>query len=247
MIEFLVVIPFQERFKEELANMASDYKQKEADLEVEIRKHRDRTIALLSEKDKEIEILRAKSPERYESHYVSSFRRTNSQASDSEGSEYSFTLSGTRKKGSSADTEAVVSELLAKNTLGGPHSSDTSILYFAHEQARKDVEINSLRKQKHSLELALRDLQHTSSFKEDKFQEQVEALKEDVRKYERNKSRESANLEYLKNVVYKYMVCSDSNGKQQMLNAISTILQFSPREKDAVTQRILKGWWTYAK
>ena len=228
--------------------MASDYKQKEADLELEIRKHRERTIALLSEKDKEIEILRAKSPERYESHYVSSFRRTNSQASDSDGSEYSFTLSGTaRKKGSSGDTEAVVSELLAKNTLGGPHSSDTSILYFAHEQARKDVEINSLRKQKHSMELALRDLQHTSSMKEDKYQEQVEQLKEDVRKYERNKSRESANLEYLKNVVYQYMVCSDSRGKQQMLNAISTILQFSPKEKDAVAQRILKGWWVYTK
>ena len=231
-----------------MANMLSDYKQKEADLEIEIRKHRERTIALLSEKDKEIEILRAKSPERYESHYVSSFRRTNSQASDSEGSEYSFTLSGSaRKKGSRGDTESVVSELLAKNSLGGRHSSDTSILYFAHEQARKDVEINTLRKQKHSLELALRDLQHTSSMKEENYQEQVDFLKEDIRKFERNKTRESANLEYLKNVVYQYMVCSNPQGKQQMLNAISTILQFSPKEKDAVTQKIIKGWWVYGK
>ncbi len=239
-----MAFPFQEKFKEELANLSAEHKQKEADLELEIRKHRERTIALLSEKDKEIELLRAKSPERYESHYVSSFRRTNSQASDSEGSEYSITV---RKKGSAGDTDAVVSELLAKNSLGGSHASETSILYFAHEQARKDVEINSLRKQKHTLELTLRDVQHTASMKEEKYQEQIDFLKEDVRKYERNKSRESANLEYLKNVVFQYMVCSDSLGKQQMLNAISTILQFSPKEKEAVTNRILKGWWVYHK
>ncbi len=237
----------QEKYKDKLTRKEEEHKQKEAEIESEIRKHRDRTIALLAEKDKEIEMLRARSPERFESRYVSSYRQTGTEDADVQGSEYSFTVSGTsRPKSTSPDTDAVVAELLSKNSLSGI-SSESSIFYFAHEQRRKDVEINTLRKQKHSLELALRDLQHSTTLKEDKYQDQVEQLEENIRKYERNKSRESANLEYLKNVVFQYMVCSDVNGKQQMLNAIATILQFSPREKDAVTQRILKGWWAYSK
>ncbi len=219
--------------------MKAEHKHKESELELEIRKHRERTIALLAEKDKEIEMLRAKSPERYENQYMRSFQRTSSQASDSESSEHGSPVKG--RVQTLEGGESIVNEL-TKIQFGGAASVDSSILYFAHEQARKDVEINSLRRQKHSLESALRELQHSSAMKIEKYSEQVDFLKEEVRKFERNRSRESANLEYLKNVVYQYMVSHDTAGRKQMLNAISTILEFSPKEKDAVMQKI-QGWW----
>ncbi|WAR23757.1 GCC1-like protein [Mya arenaria] len=110
------------------------------------------------------------------------------------------------------------------------------------EQARKDVEVATLRKQKRELEMALRDLQVSSSSKQEALYEEIDSLKEEIRKLGRSISREGANLEYLKNVTYKFLICHDPVGKQQMLNAITTILQFSPQEKSTV-QAQNKGWW----
>ena len=44
------------------------------------------------------------------------------------------------------------------------------------------------------------------------------------------RSRESANLEYLKNVTLEFMMSPSSSVKQQTITAIATILQFSPSE-----------------
>jgi len=117
-----------------------------------------------------------------------------------------------------------------------------TLLYFAQEQARKDVEMTALRKQKRELELALRDLQASTAAKQESLHEEIDCLKEEIRKLGRSISREGANLEYLKNVTYKFLICHDPVGKQQMLNAITTILQFSPQEKSSV-QAQNKGWW----
>jgi len=43
------------------------------------------------------------------------------------------------------------------------------------------------------------------------------------------RSRETANLEYLKNIILHYM-SSDKIGKDHMINAIATVLHFSPHE-----------------
>ena len=43
------------------------------------------------------------------------------------------------------------------------------------------------------------------------------------------RSRETANLEYLKNIILHYM-SSDKTGKDHMINAIATVLHFSPHE-----------------
>ena len=63
-------------------------------------------------------------------------------------------------------------------------------------------------------------------------------LKEEVHRLDRNKSREGINLEYLKNVVYRYMTASDPVSKKSIFNAISTILHFSPQERRQVSQTI---------
>lgn len=48
------------------------------------------------------------------------------------------------------------------------------------------------------------------------------------------KSREGANLEYLKNVLINYLTTNDSSSKRHILNAISTVLQFTPDELEKV-------------
>lgn len=52
-------------------------------------------------------------------------------------------------------------------------------------------------------------------------------------------SREGANLEYLKNVVLRYLTCADGNSKRHMLSAICTVLRFSKDEIKAV-EKIFK-------
>jgi polyhydroxyalkanoate synthesis regulator phasin len=66
------------------------------------------------------------------------------------------------------------------------------MLFFTQELARKDVEINTLRKQKHQLETMLRELQVTASTKEEELHDKIDGMREEIRKCERDKSREGA-------------------------------------------------------
>ncbi len=230
------IVSLQEKHRVELDCQAGDHKQKLGELESEIRRHRERTIAMLAEKDRELDSLRAKSPDNAESRYTMNTLRQMSPPAEQPIA---------REIGASSEEESAVSELISRSTMFPGSAGETALLHFAQEQARREVEIQNLRKQKHSLEMALRDLQHSSSMKQQQAADTIDSLKEEIRKHERDKSRESANLEYLKNVVYHFMVTQDKLGKQQTLNAISTILQFSPREKDQVETELNKGWWKY--
>ena len=63
--------------------------------------------------------------------------------------------------------------------------------------------------------------------------EQNTMLKEEIRKLERDRSRETENLEYLKNVVVHYM-SADSAGRDQLLMPLAIILHLSPDEVSAL-------------
>jgi hypothetical protein len=54
------------------------------------------------------------------------------------------------------------------------------MLHYAHELARRDVEISNLRKAKHQLESAFRKLQRAAIIEEEKHQENINELKEEV-------------------------------------------------------------------
>ncbi len=66
--------------------------------------------------------------------------------------------------------------------------------------------------------------------------EQCAALKEEIRRLERNARREGANLEYLKNVLLKALDRS-APGRKHALEAVATILEFSPAELKRVTKQ----------
>lgn len=198
--------------RRDLEKAEANYKQKVAELEHEMHRQRERTIALIAEKDHEVEILKADSTPRY----------VLSQDTD-------------KQCDSVEDSSGV--EGLAVLKLEGP------LLHFSQEIARRDVEISTLRKSKHVLEQALRELQHSSLSKEERNQEEIQELKEKVSSFERSRSRENANLEYLKNVVYSFVLNTDPADKKHMLNAIATVLEFSSREREAAQHALSLGWW----
>eukprot|EP00057_Strongylocentrotus_purpuratus_P028507 XP_011682981.1 PREDICTED: GRIP and coiled-coil domain-containing protein 1-like [Strongylocentrotus purpuratus] len=71
----------------------------------------------------------------------------------------------------------------------------------------------------------------------------MENLRDEVDRWQRNRSREGTNLEYLKNVVLSYYQTDSYSTKKQMFNAIAAILQFTKKEKDAVTKKLGAAWW----
>ncbi|XP_010226485.1 PREDICTED: GRIP and coiled-coil domain-containing protein 1 [Tinamus guttatus] len=113
---------------------------------------------------------------------------------------------------------------------------------YAEQLARKEVEMAALRKQKHGLETELHQLREKVLLEEEKHREEVSALQGKLQKNRRDKSREGANLEYLKNIVYRFLTLPDSLGRQQTLTAILTILHFSPEEKQSIAKQSAFRW-----
>ncbi|KAF0300749.1 GRIP and coiled-coil domain-containing protein 1 [Amphibalanus amphitrite] len=64
-----------------------------------------------------------------------------------------------------------------------------------------------------------------------------------VARLELNSSREGANLEYIKNIVVRYLLSTDAAQKAHILNAISTALRFSDDELRRVRQCQTATWW----
>ena len=77
---------------------------------------------------------------------------------------------------------------------------------------------------------------------------QETALKKEIRELERTKKRDGANLEYLKNIVLKYM---ETQEHDKLLPVLTTILQFSPEEvakvQEARTAQQGSGLWGYVR
>lgn len=190
-------------------------------LEAELHKQRERTMALLDEKDQELERLRAAvlscgnpadkmADEEYES------------APESEGD--------------------VISQALRRAAPNEP-----TLLLYAEQLARKEVEVGGLRRHKHRLEEDVHQLQARLIANGERHDEEVTELRAQLDKLIRDQSREGANMEYLKNVIYKFLTLQDASGRQQTLAAILTILHFSPQEKQSVMKLQGATWWSASK
>jgi hypothetical protein len=142
-------------------------------LELEAKKQRERTVALLAEKDMEIDRLRSSLPSPTlhrsaptEQDYVQRLKELGLEGvSDTDG-----LLRGETTSEQSLSEDAVArlfSHSGAVLGVGGPQG-EGPLLHFAQEKARLDVEISILRKHKHQLETGLRELQHSLTLKEEK-------------------------------------------------------------------------------
>ncbi|XP_053320953.1 GRIP and coiled-coil domain-containing protein 1 [Spea bombifrons] len=176
-----------------------------ARLEEELRQHRERVMAVLNEKEQELERLRE------------------------------------------AKVPAVI--LPSKpdpldNGLELPQSNSSSFLVYAEQLSRKEAEIGNLRRRKHELEAELQSMQERLAEQG----EETHNLREQVEKALRDKRREGANLEYLKNVLFGFLTLPDPRGRQHTLSALLAVLHFSPEEKSAAL-RAQDGsrWWAGGK
>uniref|UniRef100_K1QC48 RANBP2-like and GRIP domain-containing protein 8 n=1 Tax=Magallana gigas TaxID=29159 RepID=K1QC48_MAGGI len=74
-----------------------------------------------------------------------------------------------------------------------------------------------------------------------RLEEQAKILKEEIRRLERNQQREkeAANMEYLKNILLKFLSLKVGDERQQLVPVLTTMLKLSPEEKttlDAAAQ-----------
>ncbi|NXB71756.1 GCC1 protein, partial [Donacobius atricapilla] len=211
----------QQLHRQELERCQLQFRERALHLEEEMHKQRDRALAVLAEKDRELETLRA------------------------------LTLpqgpKGSRDSGP-GDLPGQDSSEILPQALQLCLGSEPTFFLYAEQLARKEVEIAALRKHRHRLEVQLHQLQGRALAEEDRHREELEALRGQLQKSCRDKSREGANLEYLKNVVYRFLTLPDARGRQQTLTAILAILHFSPEEKLSIAKSSAHGsWWPHGK
>ncbi|XP_074124130.1 GRIP and coiled-coil domain-containing protein 1 [Sminthopsis crassicaudata] len=214
----------QQVHRQELERSQLDFRDRTLKLEEELHKQRDRALAVLAEKDLELEQLRSVALcSGLQGHKVSGGQGSNGDLSDS-----------------TPDSLTQALHLVASN--------EPTFFLYAEQLARKEVEITSLRKQKHKLEVEVHQLQDRLIVEGEQHREQVCALQSHIEKSIRDQSREGANLEYLKNIIYRFLTLSDSLGRQQTLTAILTILHFSPEEKQVIMKLpTSNSWWPSGK
>uniref|UniRef100_A0A8C9P102 GRIP and coiled-coil domain-containing protein 1 n=1 Tax=Spermophilus dauricus TaxID=99837 RepID=A0A8C9P102_SPEDA len=215
----------QQLHRQQMERSQLDFRDRTLKLEEELYKQRDRALAVLAEKDLELEQLRSVAlsaglPGR-RSPVVSGVSRDSTDTS-------------------SPDSLTQALQLAAAN--------EPTFFLYAEQLARKEVEITSLRKQKHRLEVEAHQLQDRLLEEGERHREEVGALQSHIEKNIRDRSREGANLEYLKNIIYRFLTLPDSLGRQQTLTAILTILHFSPEEKQVIMRLPSGGsWWPSGK
>ncbi|XP_037368625.1 GRIP and coiled-coil domain-containing protein 1 [Talpa occidentalis] len=215
----------QQLHRQELERNQLDFRDRTLKLEEELHKQRDRALAVLAEKDLELEQLRSVA--------LSSVLPGRRSPVGGSGP-------GDPTDISSPDSLTQALQLAAAN--------EPTFFLYAEQLARKEVEITSLRKQKHRLEVEVHQLQDRLLEQGEQHREEVGALQSHIEKNIRDQNREGANLEYLKNIIYRFLTLPDTLGRQQTLTAILTILHFSPEEKQIIMRLPASGgWWPSGK
>lgn len=211
------------RTQELISALESDFKSKLSQLELQLKKQRERSLQLLEEKEEQIKSLRTSFDilmhDTSGGHQQSSSDPNNPDAIDN--------LPMALSKKISALNSVFKTE---------PNSNPEThhILHYAHELARKEIEITALRTAKNNAETALRQALHDKVSSQEELHDKIAYLEEQIDRWERCKSREGANLEYLKNVVLSFLNSQDPDGKKHMINAIAAVLKFSAAEMGSI-------------
>ncbi|XP_055591974.1 GRIP and coiled-coil domain-containing protein 1 [Uranotaenia lowii] len=213
------------RTQDMLTALESDFKSKLSQLELQLKRQRERSLQLLEEKEEEIKSLRTSFD--ILMHDTKNHTNPEQVAMDSLDS-LPMALS---KKISALNSVFKSTEHSMAGAGGSGNPSDTHhILHYAHELARREIEITALRTAKNNAEAALRQALHDKVASQEELHDTIANLEEQIDRLERCKSREGANLEYLKNVVLSFLTSQDSESKKHMINAIAAVLKFSATE-----------------
>lgn len=241
------------KWNEQIGNMETDFRAKLSELELQLQKQRERSLGLLEEKENEIKTLKTSfdvfMAPTSNKMTVGRPNDPNDQSID-ERSNRRKKLSSTSSSHFSAihgDSDEELTMMSTSVASSGPQSAKEPMhmLHYVHELSRKEVEITALRKAKHLAEQTLRQaLQDKAASQEDLY-DKISTLEEQVDRLERCKSREGANLEYLKNVILSFLATEDADGRRHMVNAIGAVLQFSPSELKTINSYFKEKKWCF--
>ncbi|XP_054844071.1 GRIP and coiled-coil domain-containing protein 1 [Eublepharis macularius] len=222
----------QQVHRQELERCQAGHREKVLKVEEEMHKQRDRALAVLAEKDQELEHLRT---------VVLPCGLQGAKRGLGPGLPASSSSSPDPLGAESLETLTQALRLTAPN--------EPSFLLYTEQLARKEVEVAALKRQKHRLEAEVHHFQERFLEEGEKHKEEVAALQSHIQKGCRDRSREGANLEYLKNIFYRFLTLTDLLGRQQTLTAILTILHFSPEERQVVLRHVggSHSWWPSGK
>ncbi|XP_042326795.1 GRIP and coiled-coil domain-containing protein 1 [Sceloporus undulatus] len=227
----------QQRHREELERARRDSREEALQLEEEVRRQRERALAVLAEKDQELDRLRALA---WPYTGLPPGPKPPLPPPLAPGP-----LPPTASPGPEGSLEGLTQAL----RLSGP--GEPPFLLYTEQLARRSVELSALRQEKRRLEGELRRLRESLLAVEEKHREEVGALRSCLQKSTRDQGREGANLEYLKNVFFRFLTLADGLGRQQTLGAILTVLHFSPEEREAVLSQAggsgAHSWWPSGK
>lgn len=213
------------RTQELITALESDFKSKLSQLEQQLKKQRERSLQLLEEKEEEIKSLRT-------SFDILMHDTSGQQQQHSNGSEPPSDHLDNLPIALSKKINALNSVFKSNDSNSNPETHH--ILHYAHELARKEIEITALRTAKNNAEATLRQALHDKIATSTELHDRIADLEEQIDRLERCKSREGANLEYLKNVVLSFLTSQDAVGKRHMINAIAAVLKFSDAEMASI-------------
>ncbi|XP_017012683.2 GRIP and coiled-coil domain-containing protein 1 [Drosophila takahashii] len=225
------------KWQEAKAELENETRCKLNELEQLLQKQRQRSLQLLDEKEQEIKTLQTSFEVFHSASGVGhSTLATPTLEAAAESFNYSSDADSVAEAEGSERRERKLKVRSKKMSLG----ENCHMLHYANELARKDIEITNLRKAKYAAESTLRKAIQDKVTSQQEMHEKIECLEEQVDRLERCKTREGANLEYLKNVIISYIVTRDADGKRHMLNAISAVLQFTAAEMQAINASFQK-------
>jgi CII-binding regulator of phage lambda lysogenization HflD len=210
--------------RDTISSLEADYRSKISQLEQQLQKQRERSLVLLEEKENEIRALKTS----YEL-FIPKKSADNEDDSQSTGS-------GSRKVSTSQQHLGMILNQQNSNS----NIPETYMIFYSNELARKDMELSSVRKAKRETDDMLRQTLKDKIMMHEELDEKIANLEQKVIYLEKMKSREGANLEYLKNVTISYLTTSDSHAKKKMLNAIGAVLKFDDSENSMINNHFGK-------
>ena len=230
----------KQKHRQALEAAEADYRSRVHNLETEFQKQRDRCLTLIEEKEDEVSMLKSNMELAFESAFSQPDKESQLKMAANSIARTRTTSTGSRsRKSSSAFPE------LDELTEGlKPSAQDGMVLHYAQELSHKDVEISALRHKVSEVESAMRELQMNFLVKEEKLSDELERCQEEKSRLQRMTSKEGANMEYLKNVVFNYMLSSDASSREHMLKAIGAVLIFSEAELKRVRDYNASWFWS---
>eukprot|EP00116_Pleurobrachia_bachei_P010657 sb/3470919/ len=133
----------------------------------------------------------------------------------------------------SSREEGVLGELL-----GSSEDSPRTLIFYKQQHEYLLEDLNKMKGLRETLEQSLREKERN----EHVYVGEIAKLTQENRRLTRNTSRESANMEYLKNIVVRYLSLGNGSERRQVLSAILTVLQLTPDEVNKVKHKLSPGW-----